>query len=169
MALGLRISALAAAALLAGPGQARTVGAWEVSRTGPDACMMSALFGSDGNVFTLALLWHASERRLEVLAAGNDWQELRRREGKTAALELTFDGRVPYSEWLSEQAAFTDLSGGLDGIVGDWGSEHSGDLAKAVTGSKNVTVKVGATDFGSFDLSGADAAYRELLRCGESA
>ncbi|MXO59756.1 hypothetical protein GRI89_09415 [Altererythrobacter salegens] len=163
------LAAAAAAALVAGPTQARTVGSWEVGRTAPDACMMSAIFGSGESTVTLALLWHASEGRLEMLAAGRGWKDLRAREGDTASLEFNFDGQVQYSQWLSERATFSSMGVGVDGIVGDWGTEHSGDLAKAVTGSKNVNVKIGNTDLGAFDLSGADAAYRELLRCGESA
>lgn len=172
MARTLHISALAAAAaalLVAAPAAARTVGNWEVGRTGPEACMMSAIFGSGDDAITIAFLWHAGERRLEALAAGENLQDLHEGEGETAPLELNFDGKVEYKQWVSEQAPFTQLRGGLEAIVGDWGSEHSADLAKALTGSKNVNLKVGQTDLGNFDISGADAAYQELLRCGERA
>ena len=163
------LGAALAAALAASPAAARSVGSWEVVRTGPDACMMSAMFGSGESSITIAFLWHAGEHRLEALAAGRNLQDLREGEGDTAPFELNFDGEVPYKQWVSEQAPFTQLRGGLDGIVGDWGSAHSADLAKALTASHNVRLKIGQTDLGSFDISGADAAYRELLRCGERA
>lgn len=163
------LGAALAAALAAGPAAARTVGNWEVGRTGPGACMMSAIFGSGDDAVTIAFLWQAGERRLEALAAGANLQELHAGEGETAPLELNFDGNVEYRQWVSEQAPFTQLRGGLDAIVGDWGSAHSADLAKALTGSKNLHLKVGHADLGNFDISGSAAAYQELLRCGERA
>ena len=49
--------------------------------------------------------------------------------------------------------------------IGNWGPEHSDDLAKAVSSSGHVTVRVGGRAVGSYDLAGSAAAYGALMRC----
>ena len=172
MARMVRLTALAAgaaAALVTAPLSARTVGAWEVVPSAPGTCMMVAVFDNDTWQGTsLGLVWTPAEGRLGFLAASRTWTDLHEREGDPAALQLTFDGEVDYSQWRHEGARFQNL-GGMKTIAGSWGAENSDRLAAAMTGSDAVTVRVGGTDLGTFDISGAGAAYRELLRCGERA
>jgi hypothetical protein len=170
MARIVRFTALAAAGaamLAAAPLQARMVEGWEVARSQQGACMMTAIFDNDSDAgIALSLVWTEADGQLGFLAASKNWGALLEREGDPAALELTFDGDVPYSQWLHEKARFRNL-GTNEAIVGYWGAENSARLAEAVTGSREVVVKIGETDVGAFDISGAEAAYRELLRCGE--
>jgi hypothetical protein len=164
------VAAAAAAMLAAAPLQARMIEGWEVARSKQGACMMTANFDDDSDTgVALSLVWTKADGRLAFLAASKHWNGMMKREGDPAALHLTFDGDVPYSQWLHEAARFQDLGTGTEAIMGYWGAENSARLAEAVTGSQQVSLRVGETDLGSFDISGADAAYRELLRCGERA
>ena len=159
--------AAGAAMLAAAPLQARMVEGWEVARSQQGACMMTAIFDNESDAgIALSLVWTKADGQLGFLAASKNWGALMKREGDPAALQLTFDGDVPYSQWLHEKARFRNL-GTNEAIIGYWGAENSARLAEAVTGSREVAVKIGETDLGTFDISGAGAAYRELLRCGE--
>ena len=162
------VLAAAAAALVYAPLQARNVNGWEVARTKAGACMMTANFedGSHGGV-SLALTWNELEGRLGFLAASKHWNRLMKEMGDPTSLQLTFDGDVPYTQWFHEAARFQNLGRGTEAVAGSWGPENSDRLAEAVTRSRQVSVVVGETDLGSFDISGSAEAYRELLRCGE--
>src|SRR5690606_33892689 len=128
-----RFTALAAgvAALVAGaPLQARMVDGWEVARSKQGACMMTANYDDDSeNGVSLALVWSKADGRLGFLAASKHWNGLKQREGDPAALQLTFDGEVPYKQWLHEGARFQNLKG-IEAIMGYWGSENSASLAE---------------------------------------
>ena len=161
-----RFTALAgiAAVLAAVPLQARTVDGWEVAPSKQGACMMTATFEDE----SISLVWNKAEQQLGFLAASKRWNGLMKREGDPTALQLTFDGEVPYPQWIHEGARVQPLRG-TEAVMGVWGPEHREDLAEAVTGSSSVSLKVGDTELGTFDISGAGPAYRELLRCGERA
>ncbi|MGV3554415.1 MAG: hypothetical protein ACO1OD_04100 [Croceibacterium sp.] len=168
-----RITCLAAVAALVAGGAAaaadkpHTVDGWQVGRGKQGGCMMTAMFDdrSEEGV-SLSLVWDKAAGQLGFLASSRHWNGLRERAGDPTALELNFDGNVPYRQWVHEAASFHDL-GGIEAVMGVWQAENSEDLARAVTGSRAVAVKVGETDLGTFNLSGAGPAYRELLRCGE--
>jgi len=113
-------------------------------------------------------VWDKAKGQLGFLASSRHWNALREQAGDPTALELTFDGEVRYRQWLHESAQFHDL-GGIEAVMGVWGPENREDLAEAVTRSRAVALRIGGTELGSFDLSGAEPAYRELLRCGERA
>ena len=158
------LAAAGAAVLAAAPLQARTIGGWEVAPSKQGACMMTATFEDE----SISLVWNKAEQQLGFLAASKTWNGLMEREGDPTALQLTFDGEVRYPQWLHEGARFQPLRG-TEAVMGVWGPEHREDLAEAVTGSSSVSLKVGNTELGSFDISGAGPAYRELLRCGDRA
>ena len=164
---------VAAAALVAGGAAAadkpHTVDGWQVGRGKQGGCMMTAMFDdrSEEGV-ALSLVWDKAKGQLGFLASSRHWNALREQAGDPTALELTFDGEVRYRQWLHESAQFHDL-GGIEAVMGVWGPENREDLAEAVTRSRAVALRIGGTELGSFDLSGAEPAYRELLRCGERA
>ena len=164
---------VAAAALVAGGAAAadkpHTVDGWQVGRGKQGGCMMTAMFDdrSEEGV-ALSLVWDKAKGQLGFLASSRHWNALREQAGDPTALELTFDGEVRYRQWLHESAEFHDL-GGIEAVMGVWGPENREDLAEAVTRSRAVALRIGGTELGSFDLSGAEPAYRELLRCGERA
>ena len=164
---------VAAAALVAGGAAAadkpHTVDGWQVGRGKQGGCMMTAMFDdrSEEGV-ALSLVWDKAKGQLGFLASSRHWNALREQAGDPTALVLTFDGEVRYRQWLHESAQFHDL-GGIEAVMGVWGPENREDLAEAVTRSRAVALRIGGTELGSFDLSGAEPAYRELLRCGERA
>lgn len=162
----LRFAALAAglAAAAATPAHARHVEGWDVAPSRQGACMMTATFEDE----SIALVWNKAEQQLGFLAASERWNGLMQREGDPTSLLLTFDGDVRYPQWLHEGARFQPLRG-TEAVMGQWGPEHRDDLAEAMTRSSRVSLKVGDTELGSFDISGAGQAYRELLRCGDRA
>ena len=166
-----RLAALAAgaAALVVGlPLQARDINSWQIERSNNGACMMTATFddASEAGV-SLSLVWDKPQEQLGFLAASAHWNRLIEREGDPTALQLSFDGEVTYPQWLYEGARFQTLRNGVEAVMGVWGKEHREGLVEAVTRSNRVSVVIGDTDLGAFDISGADAAYRQLLRCGE--
>ena len=75
---------------------------------------------------------------------------------------------MPYRQWVHEGARFQPMRG-TEAVMGVWGPEHRQDLVEAVLESTSVSLKVGDTELGTFDISGARQAYRELLRCGDRA
>ena len=164
------LAAGAAAVLAAAPLQAgTTVAGWEVGRGKQGACMMTALFddASEEGV-SISLVWNKAEQELGFLASSRHWNGLLERAGDPTTLALTFDGDARYRQWLHEGARFHEL-GGIEAVIGTWGPEHREALVEAMTQSSQVTLEVGGSDLGAFDLSGAAAAYRELLRCGNRA
>jgi hypothetical protein len=160
----LRLAAIGAGAawLAAAPLQARTVGGWEVAPSKQGACMMTATFEDE----SIALVWNRADQQLGFLAASKRWNGLMKREGDPTSLHLTFNGAVRYPQWVHQSARFQPLRG-TEAVMGVWGPEHREELIDALTRSSQVSLKVGETDLGSFDISGAGPAYRELLRCGE--
>jgi hypothetical protein len=155
--------ALAAAAALAGPAAARdvaTIDGWELNSTGK-ACSMTSTFSDD---VTIGLVWSPATGELSFLAAGPKWNELRAQ--KTAALELSFDGDVPYAHWEDRQAVV--VPNGVDklSVISTWGADHKEDLAKTVAAASRVSVRVAGRDLGAYDLAGSPAAYRALMKCG---
>lgn len=160
--------AAGAAAIATAPLQARDVNGWHVAPSKQGACMMTATFDdrSDAGV-SLALVWDKPRQQLGFLAAGKHWNEALRSEGGQPSLHMSFDGDVTYRNWTYEDAHFDKLGGGIETVMGIWGDEHREFLAEAVTRSNRVAIRVGEADMGSFDISGAEAAYRELLRCGD--
>lgn len=165
----------AAAALVAGaaasaaPPQAHTIEGWQVGRGKQGACMMTAMFddASEEGV-SISLVWNKAEQELGFLASSRHWNGLLERAGDPTTLALTFDGDARYRQWLHEGARFQDL-GGIEAVIGIWGPEHREALVEAITRSSKVSLEVGGSDLGAFDLSGAEPAYRELLRCGDRA
>lgn len=165
----LRFIALAAglAAAAAGPLQARDIEGWEIAPSNRGGCMMTAVFDDpSGDGVVLSLVWNEDLGQLGFLVASRDWDELRKRAGDPTALELTFDGNVPHRQWVHEGARFHDV-GGSEAVMGVWGPRDHEDLAEAMSKSSQVSLKVGNTALGAFNISGAGKAYRELLRCGE--
>lgn len=171
MHYALRLAALAAgaAALVAGlPLHARDINSWQVARSKQGACMMTATFDdeSEGGV-ALSLVWDKAKSELGFVAASKHWNQLIAREGNPTDLQLIFDGQVKSPMWIYENAHFQTIGSGTEAVMGVWGEEHRSDFADAFTGSRSLALSVGDTDVGAFDISGADEAYRELLRCGE--
>ena len=161
-----RLAAMAAgvASLVAAPVQARTIGGWEIAPSKQGACMMTATFGDE----SIALVWNKADRQLGFLVASKRWNRLLEREGSPTSLRLTFDGDLRHTQWLHQGARFQPLRG-TEAVMGVWGPEHREALAEAMIGSSQVSLKVGDTELGAFDISGAGPAYRELMRCGERA
>ena len=156
--LGLGAGALA----LAAPATAKSIEGWEITVNGEN-CVMQSTFEDD---VTLALVWHPKTGELGFMAAGADWNELVGQRDKPARLELTFDGGVKQPDWIDEGAnVVTTVE--RAGVVGGWGSAHSEQLADAATHATGVAVRVGSRNLGEYNLSGAPAAYRELMRCGK--
>jgi hypothetical protein len=159
-------AAAAAALVLAAPAGARevsTIDGWELNSTGK-ACSMTSTFSDD---VMIGLIWTPATGSLSFIAAGPKWNELRAQ--KTAAVELTFDGGSPYTQWEDDRA--TVVPNGIDklSVIADWGPSHKDDLAKAVAAASKVSVKVGGRDLGAYDLAGSPAAYRALMKCGGQA
>lgn len=171
MANLVRFTAIAAAAgalVLAMPLQARDVGSWQIQRSKQGACMMTATFDDDTySGIQLSLVWTKEDGRLGFLAASQQWNDLRDQEGDPTTLRLNFNGNVPYTTWLRENARFQNIGSGTEAIMGYWSPDYSEDLAKAVTSSSQVELSIGGSDLGAFDISGAGEAYQALLRCGE--
>ncbi len=156
-------AAAAAALVLAAPAgahEATTVEGWELNTTG-DVCSMTSTFSDD---VMIGLIWTPGTGNLSFVAGGPKWSELR--EKKTAALELSFDGGAPYSQWADEVATVVSNRDGNLTVIGDWGPSHKEDLAKTVASASKVTVKVGGRALGTYDLAGSPAAYGALMRCG---
>lgn len=146
---------------LPAPAPARTIEGWDITATG-DNCVMQSTFQDD---VTLALVWNPKSGQLGFMAAGKGWDELRGRTDKPATLELTFDGNLPHAIW-ADDGAHVVITSDKSGVIGDWGSEHSDELAKTAVRATGVSVRVGNRRLGDYDLSGVPAAYRELMRCG---
>jgi hypothetical protein len=162
------LAAAGAALTVAAPLQAKSIEGWEVARGSQGSCMMTATFDDKSITgITIALVWDKAKDQLGFLAASQHWNGLLESEGDPTALQLTFDGQVAYPQWLYEGARFQYLGTGTEAVMGVWGEEHRELLADALTGSSNVSLVIGDTDLGEFDISGADAAYRELMRCGD--
>jgi hypothetical protein len=156
------IACAGAAAALAASAGARdfaSVEGWDISTAGR-TCTMASTFADD---VTIGLVWSPETRELGFMAAGPGWDELRGK--KTVALDLAFDGDTPLAQWEDQRAA---VLGGSEKIaaIGNWGAEHADELARAVSSSSRVTVRVGGRAVGSYDLAGSPAAYRTLMRCG---
>lgn len=131
--------------------------------------MMTAMFDDESEEgVSIALVWNKAEQELGFLASSRHWNGLLERAGDPTTLALTFEGEVRYRQWLHEGARFHAL-GGIEAVIGTWGPEHREALVEAVTRSRTVSLEIGGSDLGAFDLSGAGAAYRELLRCGNRA
>jgi hypothetical protein len=157
------LAAAAAALALAAPAGARdvsTIDGWELNATGK-ACSMTSTFSDD---VTIGLIWTPATGDLSFIAAGPKWDELRAQA--TAALELSFDGDSPYSQWEDQRANVMPNGVGKLAVIGSWGASHKEDLAKAVAAASKVTVRVGGRDLGEYDLAGSPAAYRALMKCG---
>jgi hypothetical protein len=160
------LEGLAFAALsltLAGPADARsvkTVEGWELNMT-PKTCSMAATFADN---VTISLIWAPKTRELGFMAALPHSYGLGKQ--KTTELDLAFDGDGAYRQWQDQYAT---LLGGRDsdGVIGNWGAEHSDQLAKAVAAAEHVTVRVGGREVGRYDLAGSPAAYQALLNCGK--
>jgi hypothetical protein len=160
--IGLALAGLAAAPASARKysDQADTVAGWDLTST-PQTCSMASTFADD---VTIALVWAPSTGELGFLAAVPKPDALAGQ--KTAALALSFDGDGPYSQW--EQAGAPVVIGEDNvAVIGNWGKDHADDLARTVGGSTHVRVRIGDRDVGSYDLSGNQAAYKALLRCGQ--
>ena len=152
--------ALAAAALaLAAPAGARTIDNWEVTPNGPYCSMVSTF--SD-NV-SIGLIWAPKSGELSFMTALPHPSALGGQQA--AAIELTFDGNGPYTQWEDQKATIVPGSDS-DAVVAGWGAEHSAELAKAVGAASHVAVRIGGKAIGTYDLSGNPAAYRELTHCG---
>jgi hypothetical protein len=157
------LAGAAAALTSAAPAGARdvaTVEGWELNATAT-ACSMTSTFADD---VTIGLVWSPGRGELSFLAAGPKWNELRSQT--TTALELTFDGDSPYSQWEDQQANVVPNGAGKLAVISNWGPEHKDDLAKAVAAASRVSVRVGTRELGAYDLAGSRAAYRALMKCG---
>jgi hypothetical protein len=152
--------ALAAAALaLAAPAGARTVDSWEVVPNQQN-CTMLSTFEDD---VSIGLVWAPKTGELGFVAALPRPSGLGERP--VAAIALTFDGDAPLTEWEDQQAAV--LAGPVnDTVIANWGAAHADELARAVGAASHVAVSIGGRKIGTYDLSGSDAAYRALSRCG---
>lgn len=150
--------AFALTAALAAPAGARTVDSWEVSQAG-QSCTMLSTFEDD---VSIGLMWSPKSGELGFMAAIPHPNEV---TGKAAAIELSFDGDAPLTQWEDDHAA---IVGGdrSDAVIANWGAAYADALAKTVRASSHVTVRVGGRAIGTYDLAGSPAAYRELTHCG---
>jgi hypothetical protein len=158
------LAACAAALAVAAPAEARdiaTIDGWELNTTGK-ACSMTSTFSDD---VMIGLIWAPVRGELSFIAAGPKWDKLRAQ--KTAALELSFDGDVPYAHWEDRQAVVAPNGVDKLSVISTWGADHRDDLAKTVAGASRVSVKVAGRDLGAYDLAGSPAAYRALMKCGK--
>jgi len=146
------------AAALAAPAGARTVDSWEVAQNG-QVCTMVSTFEDD---VSIGLVWSPKTGELGFMATVPHPNELR---GKAAAIELSFDGEGPYTQWEDERAAVTTGTNG-DAVIANWGATYADALAKTVSTSSHVAVRLGGRAIGTYDLAGSPAAYRELTHCG---
>lgn len=154
----------AAALALAAPAGARdiaTIDGWELNTTGK-ACSMTSTFSDD---VMIGLIWSPARGELSFIAAGPKWDELS--AGKTTALQFTFDGDGPFTQWEDEHARVVPNGIGKLSVISTWGADHKDDLAKSVAAASKVSVRVGGRDLGSYDLAGSPAAYRALMKCGK--
>ncbi len=156
------IPGLALAALAGGvavPARADTVAGWEITH-GRGICTMSAVFPGDT---TIALIWQPESKTLTFMAGG---ESVAAAAGKgKAALDLSFKGgNVKYNDWTDQGAKVVERDGTRE-IYADWGADLSGKLGDTVSGSGSLSLRIGDKDLGSYDLSGAPQAYRELMRC----
>ena len=155
------LAALAPAfAPLAAARDISTIDGWELSTTGK-TCTMATTFADD---VTIGLVWSPRTGELGFMAAGLRWNELNDR--KTVALDLSFDGDGPITQWEDERATVVLGGTGKTAAIANWGADHTDELAKTVGAASHVTVRVGDRDLGSYDLAGNAAAYRALMRCG---
>jgi hypothetical protein len=157
---GLALAALLP--VLASPASARwinSIDGWDLNST-PKTCAMSTTFDDD---VTIALVWSPSTSELGFMAGAPSTPALAGR--KTAPLALSFDGDGPYTQW-EDQAAKVIPGDKNVGVIGNWGAEHSDQLASAVAGASHVDVRIGDRDLGQYQLSGSKAAYQALMKCG---
>jgi hypothetical protein len=113
---------------------------------------------------SIALIWTPATGELGFLAGVPKPDALATRT--TAPLQLTFDGDGPYNQW--EQASAPVIVGEDNvAVIGNWGKAHSDDLARSLAAATRVRIRIGDRDVGSYDVSGNQAAYKALLRCGE--
>jgi hypothetical protein len=165
--IGIRsmLKGLAAAVLvpaLAAPAAARwvdTVDGWEVDMA-PKICTMTTTFSDNTSI---ALVWSPSTSELGFMAGVPRTPDIVAR--KTAPLELSFDGEGPYNQWEDQVARVVPGEDSV-GVVGNWGAEHAGELAKAVASASHVGVRVAGRDVGRYELSGGGDAYQALMKCG---
>lgn len=157
LALAMPVACLAAPA---GARSIKTIEGWDLNST-PKTCSMATTFSDD---VTISLVWAPTTGELGFMAAVPNSYDF---DGqKTAPIDLTFDGGGPYRIWQDQHAILVRGKDSI-GVIANWGAEHADDLAKTVAAASHVAVRVGDHDFGQYDLSGAPAAYRELMRCGE--
>jgi len=149
----------AAGAALAVPAGARTVESWEVVPSQQN-CTMISTFEDD---VSIGLIWSPKTGELGFMAAVPHPSGLAGRPA--AALELTFDGDTPYTEWEDQRAAVVP-GNDSDAVIANWGAAHSAQLAETVGGADHVVVRIGGRTVGTYDLAGSPAAYRELTHCG---
>jgi hypothetical protein len=160
---GLALAGLAAASPAAArkySDQADSVAGWDLTAT-PKTCSMASTFADN---VTLALVWAPSTGELGFMAAVPQPSALGAQ--KAAALALAFDGDGPITQWEQTNAPVIDGEDNV-AVMGNWGREHSEELARTVAAAEHVRVRVGDRDVGTYDLSGNQAAYKALMRCGE--
>ncbi len=56
----------------------------------------------------------------------------------------------------------------IEGVTGNWGPEHSRELADSLTSSNAVAIRIGVDKIGDYTLDSTGEAYQELIRCGRS-
>ena len=161
--------AVAAVLAVGIPQAAQAAGIWEVERKAGGSCAMSAVYQSSDQAdpVLISFVLPPKSRDLGFVAASGGWAELEQREGVAADLMLRFDGKVRYTEWLSQSAPFRRLSGENRAIAGQWGAELGDSLGEALTQSSHLTLVVGETDLGQYDLDDARASFAELRRCSD--
>ena len=163
-----RSIALGAAALgLSLPSAAWANDFWEVKRSASGACSMASLHNNpDGRLplTLIAFVYDPSLAALSFFGASPRWGEASGQDGNPQSLHLKFDG-AGHNEWIVEQAALRRVGSDRRVLVGDWGSENSDELARALTTSQRLTVTYGGSELGTFDLSDANTAYGDLRKC----
>ena len=159
-----RLAAALAMLALAGTADAREVEGWNVLPQ-DDTCFMSSAFEDD---VTLAVIWNPATRDLAFMAAGNALRGLRGSNGKQVSFDLAFGGRTRPGSWTDDTAVVIETDGGAVGVIAKWSDGQSSELADAIAAASGVSITVGDMDLGAFALTGIPAAYRELMRCGDT-
>lgn len=155
--------ALGAAALaLAAPAGADDGQGWEVTPNGK-TCTMVSIFEDNMSV---GLILTSPDGDVSFIAAGDGLEKVAGKAGGTVPLHIKFDGQVPHNDWTHQTAQVVAIGTHRVAVVADWGVPLAKEFAATVAGSNKVSIRVGDTDLGSYDLSGSREASAELMRCG---
>lgn len=155
-------AAMAAAVLVvAAPAAADDTDGWEISSNGT-SCTMLSTFEDNVSVALLA----AQDGDISFMAAGPSLEKIAGKAGATVPLTVRFDGEVPHREWKATAAQVVPVGTRSVGVIADWGPSLAKEFTDTVASSGKVSIRIGDTEMGNYDLSGSRAASVALRACG---